>query len=73
MVTLNEIEAAIQQLPDIEVWELTAHLQAYINDKWDQQLESDLGSGKLDALISKAERDITAKQVRTLDEVLYDA
>ena len=73
MVTLDEIEAAIQQLPESEVWELATRLQAYIGDMWDRQLNSDLESGKLDALIARAERDIAANRVRDLDEVLHDA
>lgn len=59
MVTLNEIKAAIRKLPDNEVRELAAYLQAYVNDRWDRQLESDLESRKLDVLIAKAARDIT--------------
>ncbi len=70
MVTLNEIEAAIQQLPDSEVWELAARLQAYVDDLWDRQLEADAESGKLDHLTARAEQDMAAHRVRDLDEVL---
>ncbi len=72
MVTLNEIEAAIQQLPDSEIWELAARLQAYVDDLWDRQMEADVESGKLDHLIARAEQDIAAHQVRDLDEVFRD-
>ncbi|NES80713.1 MAG: hypothetical protein F6K10_04555 [Moorea sp. SIO2B7] len=73
MVTLEEIEAAIQQLSDSDIRKLAIRLQAYLDDMWDQQLESDLESGKLDAFIAGAERDITANRVRDLDEVLHDS
>lgn len=73
MVTLDEIEAAIQQLPDGDVRELAAWLHAYLDEKWDRQLESDLASGKLDTLIARAEADIAADRVRDLDEILRDA
>lgn len=70
MVTLDEIEAAIHQLPDNEIRELATRLQDYIDNMWDRQLKSDLKSGKLDALIARAERDIAANRVRDLDEIL---
>ncbi len=73
MVTLDEIEAAIHQLPDSEVRELATRLQEYIDDLWDRQLETDLESGKLDDLIAKAEKDIAADRVKELDEVLHNA
>ena len=73
MVTLDEIEAAIHQLPNSEVWELVARLQTYIDDMWDRQLEADLESGKLDTLIARAESDIAADRVRGLDEVIHNA
>ncbi|MGB3535166.1 MAG: hypothetical protein WBA13_16835 [Microcoleaceae cyanobacterium] len=70
MVTIDEIEAAIHQLPDNEIRELATRLQDYINNMWDQQLKSELKSGKLDALIARAERDIAANRVKNLDEIL---
>ena len=72
MLTLSEIETAIQQLPETEIRELVARLHAHLNDLWDHQLESDLASGKLDSLLAKAEAHIAADRVRDLDEVLYN-
>jgi len=69
-VTLDEIEAAIHQLPDSEVRELATRLQEYIDDLWDRQLETDLESGKLDHLIAKAEKDIAADRVKELTELI---
>lgn len=73
MTTLAEIEAAIQQLPPNDVSQLITWLQGYVNDFWDQQLESDLQSGRLDGLIAKAEADIADHQIRDLDEVIRHA
>ena len=70
MLTLNEIETAIRQLPEREIRVLVARLQRYLDDAWDDQLKSDLESGKLESLIAKAEADITAKRIKDLDEVL---
>ncbi len=72
MATLSEIEAAIKQLPEGDVRQLSVWLQKYLDEKWDRQIEADLGSGKLDKLIAKAEADIAANRVRSLDEVLYN-
>ena len=72
MVTVDEIEAAIHKLPESEARVLADRLQAYLDDRWDQQIESDLESGKLDTLISRAEKDIVENRVRDLDEVLHN-
>jgi len=72
MTNLLEIEAAIKQLPENDVRQLATWLQNYLNEKWDQQIESDLASGKLDALIAKAEADIATNNVRDLDEIFHD-
>lgn len=72
MVTLQEIETAIQQLPASEIRELSERLRVYVDQMWDHQLEADLESGKLDNFIAKAKKDISAKRVKDLDEVLYD-
>ncbi|NHC34052.1 hypothetical protein [Scytonema millei] len=66
MTTLPEIEAAIKQLPEGDVRQLSAWLQEYLEQMWDRQIEADLGSGKLDKLIAKAEADIAANRVRSL-------
>ncbi len=70
MTTLPEIESAIKQLPENDIRQLAAWLQSYLDEMWDQQIEADLASGKLDNLIAKAEADISANRVRDFDEVL---
>lgn len=72
MNTRLEVESAIKQLPESEVRALASWLQEYLDEMWDQQMEADFASGKLDRLITKAESDIAAKNVRDLDEVLRD-
>ena len=72
MTDLLEIEAAIKQLPEGDVRKLASWLQTYVNEKWDRQIESDFASGKLDALIAKAEADIAANNVRDIDEILHN-
>jgi hypothetical protein len=72
MNTRLEVESAIKQLPEGEVRNLAKWLQEYLDEMWDQQIETDLGSGKLDRLIAQAEADIATHNVRDLDEVLCD-
>jgi len=39
---------------------------------WARQIEADLASGKLDNPIAKAEADISANQVRVLNQFLHN-
>jgi ABC-type transporter lipoprotein component MlaA len=70
MLSLDEIETAIRQLPTDEIRELAVRLYDYLDELWEQQLESDFQSGKLDLFIAKAEADIAANPAKELNEVL---
>ncbi len=70
MGTVTEIEDAIQKLPSEKAWEVAKWLQEYLDAQWDEQIEEDVRSGKLDKLIAKAKADIAAGRVRPLDEVI---
>ncbi|UBF23667.1 hypothetical protein K9N68_18010 [Kovacikia minuta CCNUW1] len=72
MTSLAEIEAAIAKLPEDEARQLADWLQDYLDERWDQQIASDVAAGKLDHLIQQAKSDIAAGQVRDLDEVLHN-
>lgn len=72
MKNLLELETEIKHLPDSEIRQLTDRLQAYLDEKWDQQMKTDLTSGRLDSLIANAEADITANHIKDLDEVLHN-
>jgi hypothetical protein len=67
MNTRLEVESAIKQLPEGEVRNLAKWLQEYLDEIWDQKIETDLGSGKLDRLIAQAEANIATHNVRDLD------
>lgn len=69
MITLLEIETAIQQLPESDIRQLSGWLQSYMDEMWDRQIESDLASGKLDHLMDRAEADIAANRIKNLKEV----
>ncbi|MFS0518448.1 hypothetical protein ACEYW6_27535 [Nostoc sp. UIC 10607] len=70
MNSLPEIEAAIMQLSEGEMRDLSNWLQEYLNDAWDKQIETDAKSGRLDQLIQRAKADIEANRVKPLDEIL---
>ena len=54
MMTLNEIEAAVSQLPSKELARFRQWLAEFDAERWDQQLEQDVRAGKLDKLADKA-------------------
>lgn len=54
MSTVEEITAAIEQLPADDVERLRAWLAEYAERLWDQQIERDEQAGRLDAVIERA-------------------
>jgi hypothetical protein len=74
MLSLDEIEAAIIQLPKTDVEKLADWLQDYLNnDNWERQIEADAKSGRLDRLIQRAKADIAADRVKPLDEIINNS
>jgi hypothetical protein len=59
-MSIQEIEAAITQLPVQEVDELMAWLEEYHAQIWDRQIESDLEAGRLNALLSEVDEEYEA-------------
>ena len=57
MSTVQDIEAAIQQLPREDIFRIHDVIQHRFDDEWDRQFEEDAQSGRLDHL---AEAAITA-------------
>lgn len=54
MGTLQEIEQAIDRLPQEQVFALSEWLQQRVDAQWDQQFESDVESGRLNDIAQKA-------------------
>lgn len=54
MSTVEEITAAIAQLPSEEIGRVQAWLAEFAERRWDEQIERDESEGRLDALIEKA-------------------
>ena len=60
MSTLEEIEAAVQQLPPAKRAEFRAWFLSFDASDWDQQMEDDMTTGKLDWLANEAINDSLA-------------
>lgn len=65
-MSIQEIELAITKLPKGELNQLVAWLANYHHQVWDQQIESNLDAGRLDALIAEAEKEYQACLARPL-------
>lgn len=51
---VEEIEAAIDQLPEGEFFRLAEWLHAREQQRWDEQMDRDAEAGKLDFLLDEA-------------------
>jgi hypothetical protein len=54
MSTVQEIEAAIQQLPEQDVVALTQWLDDYAENQWDRRIAADATQGNLAPLADEA-------------------
>ena len=60
MSTLEEIEAAVQQLPPAKRAEFRACFLSFDASDWDQQMEDDMTAGNLEWLVNEAISDSKA-------------
>jgi len=65
-IPVEEIEKAITQLPQDQLQRFRAWYEKFDSDAWDQQIEKDIGDGKLDTLAEAALADHKAGRSRTL-------
>jgi hypothetical protein len=70
MSTVDEIEAAISKLDPQDFIRVRDWLLEQDHRAWDQQLEKDSSTGRLDSLIGEIERDIAAGRTKPLDDVI---
>ena len=63
-----EIIGQVQKLPPAEVFELGRWLREYEAQLWDQQIETDIRSGKLDQLGQEALAELRAGKTRPFPE-----
>jgi len=65
-MSVQELTPLIDQLSSAELDELEAHLQELRAQKWDEQIERDAESGKLDGLLARVEEEIKQGQFREI-------
>jgi hypothetical protein len=65
-MTISEIEQAITELSPEELNRLRAWFDEYYAEVWDQQIEEDAKSGRLDKLIAKANEEYDTGQSKPL-------
>jgi len=65
-MSVKEIEAAITQLPVREVTELMSWLAEHHAEVWDKQIEHDLDSGRLNALLAEVDKEYEAGLAKPL-------
>lgn len=73
MSTVVEIEKALQTLPVQEARKIADWLQHYLDEKWDEQIDGDIASGRLDKLADTAMQDYHAGRTKPLDEIIDEA
>ena len=59
-MSVREIENAITQLPTDELTELVIWLEEYYAAVWEQQIEQDLETGRLDDLLIELDKEYAA-------------
>ena len=70
MSTVEQIEAAILNLPPQEFRQLANWLSELDQRLWDEQIERDSAAGRLDALAEEALADYAAGRTREVCELL---
>ena len=66
MTDVKAIEEAVQSLPPADLAEFRRWFTEFDSAAWDRQIEKDIASGKLDALLREAEQDFKGSSSRTL-------
>ena len=66
MTTVKEIEQAVTKLPKRHLKQFTAWFETFDANEWDNQLEIDAKSGKLDQLAANALKEFENGKCRQL-------
>ena len=64
MDRVEQIEAAIAELPPEDFSRLEAWFRALLQNRWDEELDRDSAAGKLDFLFEEAETEYQQNAVR---------
>jgi hypothetical protein len=59
-MSLQQLEAAVTQLPAAELEAFARWFEEFQADAWDRRIEADIAAGKLDAAGAKADAEFAA-------------
>jgi hypothetical protein len=59
-MSLQQLEAAVRQLPPSDLDSFAKWFEEYLADAWDQRIEADIAAGRLDAAGQRADADFEA-------------
>lgn len=59
-MSVDELQAAISELPAEELARLSDWFEEFLADQWDRRIEADILAGKLDAAGRRADEDFEA-------------
>lgn len=65
-MSVQEIEKAAKELPTDQLDGLVTRLFDIFNERWDKQIEEDVKSGRLDALMNEAREEIRQGKTKPL-------
>ncbi|HEV7225628.1 MAG TPA: hypothetical protein VGN42_23180 [Pirellulales bacterium] len=65
-MSLQELEAAVSQLPADELTVFARWFEEYMADIWDRRIESDIEAGRLDDAGRRADADFEAGRCKPL-------
>ena len=65
-MTIEQIERAVENLSTQELFSLSGWFEAYLESKWDKQLEEDILAGRLDQAGARADQDFEAGRCTAL-------
>jgi len=63
---VEELEQAVSKLPPEKLAEFSEWFREYVADAWDEQIERDAKTGRLDEKIEQAKEDYEAGQTTSL-------
>jgi hypothetical protein len=66
VMTLHELEQTISKLPPAELLKFREWFLRFDGDRWDEQIEKDATSGKLDSLAQAALSELRSGQTNPL-------
>jgi len=59
-MSLQQLEAAVAQLPPADLDAFSRWFEEYLADAWDRRIEEDVAAGRLDAAGRRADADFEA-------------